>query len=41
MEIAGLASTSATVTCTSRRPEPRIIGDTDDDHTIGAKAATR
>ncbi len=39
--IAGLARTSATVTCTSRRPEPRIIGDTDEDQTIGANAATR
>ena len=40
-EIAGLASTNATVTWTSRRPAPRITGDTDDDHTIGANAATR
>ncbi len=39
--IAGFANTNATVTCTSRRAEPRITGDTDDDHTIGANAATR
>ncbi len=39
--IAGFANTSATTTCTSRRAEPRITGDTDDDHTIGENAATR
>ena len=40
-EIAGLARTNATATWTRRRPAPRITGDTDDDHTIGANAATR
>ena len=39
--MAGLASTRATVTCTRRRPDPRITGDTDDAHTIGENAATR
>ena len=39
--IAGLASTNATASCTIRRTPPRIIGNTDDDHTNGANAATK
>ena len=39
--IAGFANTSATTRWISRRPEPRIIGATDVDQTIGANAATR